>query len=427
MSDRRRRAARARNVLAAIPGVAAVDARHRAESDPWILTIDPGASRPRSVRRCWRRSPASICRWRRSVPVVPVARGHLPARRRGRRPGAGQPRSTRTTSGRAHDRRERSGRDADDRLDASGRCRAPAGSVVAAQGIRRPPAVGAVHRARRRPRRWPRRSRCTSSAGRSGPRLEGATDTPALFIALFWLAPQVNDQITLPSVVGFLAIVGAAARARVRVRRDQRRAGRGHAAAAPVAADPSRRRHQRQVRRGLRGHRARARGQWSRLIAAFGLIRLGIVPGGGRAAARSCCGCSSRSSTCRCGSRSGCCCRWSSVGRRRRRSIGFGAWLLLTFFGGLIVSLIGGIVAPIDRDRRRSSSQHRHPADAEPAPAGHALSRGVAHAAQPAGLDRLDAGHARRATRRRSSGSRRCSRSTRASSWCGRRSWRWSP
>ena len=27
--------------------------------------------------------------------------------------------------------------------------------------------------------------------------------------------------------------------------------------------------------------------------------------------------------------------------------IGFGAWLLLTFFGGLIVSLIGGVIAPV--------------------------------------------------------------------------------
>ena len=36
----------------------------------------------------------------------------------------------------------------------------------------------------------------------------GATDFPALFIALFWLTPSVNDQIQLPSVVGFLAMVG---------------------------------------------------------------------------------------------------------------------------------------------------------------------------------------------------------------------------
>jgi hypothetical protein len=36
----------------------------------------------------------------------------------------------------------------------------------------------------------------------------GATGFPALFIALFWLTPSVNDQIQLPSVVGFLALVG---------------------------------------------------------------------------------------------------------------------------------------------------------------------------------------------------------------------------
>ena len=31
--------------------------------------------------------------------------------------------------------------------------------------------------------------------------------TPAIFIALFWYAPDVTDQITLPSVAGFLGIV----------------------------------------------------------------------------------------------------------------------------------------------------------------------------------------------------------------------------
>jgi ABC-2 type transport system permease protein len=39
----------------------------------------------------------------------------------------------------------------------------------------------------------------------------------------------------------------------------------------------------------------------------------------------------------------------SVVVRRAATSalIGFGAWLLLTFFGGLIVSLIGGVIAPL--------------------------------------------------------------------------------
>jgi ABC-2 type transport system permease protein len=36
----------------------------------------------------------------------------------------------------------------------------------------------------------------------------GANDYPALFIALFGLTPSANDQISLPSVVGFLALVG---------------------------------------------------------------------------------------------------------------------------------------------------------------------------------------------------------------------------
>ena len=49
----------------------------------------------------------------------------------------------------------------------------------------------------------------------------------------------------------------AAARARVRVRRDQRRARRGDAAAAALPADLPRRRDQRQVRGRARRHRAR--------------------------------------------------------------------------------------------------------------------------------------------------------------------------
>ena len=35
------------------------------------------------------------------------------------------------------------------------------------------------------------------------------TDSQAVFVALFWLAPDVSDGITLPSVVGFMAYVAA--------------------------------------------------------------------------------------------------------------------------------------------------------------------------------------------------------------------------
>ncbi len=35
----------------------------------------------------------------------------------------------------------------------------------------------------------------------------GVTDAQAIFIALFWLAPRVSEQVTLPSVAGFLAYV----------------------------------------------------------------------------------------------------------------------------------------------------------------------------------------------------------------------------
>jgi ABC-2 type transport system permease protein len=37
---------------------------------------------------------------------------------------------------------------------------------------------------------------------------QNANAFPALFVALFWLTPTVNDQLALPSVVGFLTLVG---------------------------------------------------------------------------------------------------------------------------------------------------------------------------------------------------------------------------
>src|SRR5215207_11390977 len=37
---------------------------------------------------------------------------------------------------------------------------------------------------------------------------QGLNDFPALFLALLWNAPTVNEQFTLPSVIGFIAIVG---------------------------------------------------------------------------------------------------------------------------------------------------------------------------------------------------------------------------
>ena len=76
--------------------------------------------------------------------------------------------------------------------------------------------------------------------------------------------------------------------------------------------------------------------------------------------------------------------------------IGFGAWLLLTFFGGLIVSLIGGVIAPVAGSAEEALRNNRDPGDPAPAAAGHALPRGIAHAAQSAGDVGLDAGHDRR-------------------------------
>ena len=134
--------------------------------------------------------------------------------------------------------------------------------------------------------------------------------------------------------------------------------GAGDAAAAAVPADPPRRRDQRQVRCGSRGHRPRPRHGRAGSIAAFGIIRLGIVPAPSEVLRIV---------------------LWvlltfvyvalwlafgmllSVVVRRAATSalVGFGAWLLLTFFGGLIVSLIGGFLAPLVGPGRGGPARRR--------------------------------------------------------------------
>ena len=84
---------------------------------------------------------------------------------------------------------------------------------------------------------------------RPGERPAGALPRPVR------LAPTSRSSRSRSAVAVVHRARRAAARARVRVRRRQRRARRGDAAAAPLPADPPRRRDQRQVRGGPRGHR----------------------------------------------------------------------------------------------------------------------------------------------------------------------------
>ncbi len=173
----------------------------------------------------------------------------------------------------------------------------------------------------------------------------GANDFPALFIALFWLTPTVNDQISLPSVVGFLGLVGPLLGLAFSF--DAINGERANGTLPRLLSQPI---HRDDV----------INGKFSAGLAvialvlvvmiggvtAFALIRLGIVPEAAEIL------------------------RvllwvlltlayialWLAFGmllsvaiRRAATSalVGFGTWLLLSFFGGLIVSLINGFVAPI--------------------------------------------------------------------------------
>jgi len=169
------------------------------------------------------------------------------------------------------------------------------------------------------------------------------TDTQAVFIALFWLAPKVSD-VTLPSVTGFLAYV--APLLGLAFAFDAINGERSEGTLPRLLSQPI---HRDDVINGKFVAGLAVIGivlvSVVGAIAAFGLIRLGIVPAASEVLRLV---------------------LWvlvtfiyvslwlafgmllSVVVRRAATSalIGFGAWLLLTFFGGLIVSLIGGIVAP---------------------------------------------------------------------------------
>jgi ABC-2 type transport system permease protein len=171
------------------------------------------------------------------------------------------------------------------------------------------------------------------------------TDSQAVFIALFWLAPDVGGQFTLPSVSAFLAYV--APLLGLAFAFDAINGERADGTLPRLLSQPI---HRDDVVNGKFAAGLAVIGlvlvAVIGAIGAFGLIRLGIVPAASEVL------------------------RivlwvlitfvyvslWLALGmllsvvvRRAATSalIGFGSWLLLTFFGGLIVSLIGGVVAPI--------------------------------------------------------------------------------
>ena len=172
------------------------------------------------------------------------------------------------------------------------------------------------------------------------------TDSQAIFIALFWLAPDVgNGGVSLPSVTGFLAYV--APLLGLAFAFDAINGERADGTLPRLLSQPI---HRDDVVNGKFAAGLAVIGivlvSVVGAIAAFGLIRLGIVPAASEVLRIV---------------------LWvlitfiyvslwlafgmllSVVVHRAATSalIGFGTWLLLTFFGGLIVSLVGGVVAPV--------------------------------------------------------------------------------
>ena len=168
----------------------------------------------------------------------------------------------------------------------------------------------------------------------------------AIFIALFWLAPQVGgDQVTLPAASGFLAYV--APLLGLAFAFDAVNGERTEGTLPRLLSQPI---HRDDVINGKFAAGLAIIGlvlvAVVAIISAFGLLRLGLVPAPVELL------------------------RiilwvlltfiyvafWLAFGmllsvlvRSAATSalIGFGAWLLLTFFGGLITSLIGGFIAPL--------------------------------------------------------------------------------
>lgn len=173
---------------------------------------------------------------------------------------------------------------------------------------------------------------------------EGANEFPALFIALFWLPPAVNEQINLPSVVGFFALVGPLLGLTFAF--DAVNGERAGGTLPRLLSQPI---HRDDV---INGKFAAGLAVISLVlvtvvgaITAFALIRLGIWPDALEVLRVA---------------------LWLLVtlvyvalwlafgmllsvvvrGAATSALIGFGVWFVLSFFGRLVVSLFGGVIAP---------------------------------------------------------------------------------
>ena len=213
------------------------------------------------------------------------------------------------------------------------------------QGVRRPSPVGPFHRPAHRP--WARGRDPAVLRRRRDPlgRVVGQRRS-AIFIALFWLAPSVTASVQLPSVAGFLAIVApllGLAFAFDAVNGERAQGTLPRLLSQPIHRDDV-----------INGKFAAGLAVIAIvLVAVIGFIagvsasgRIGIVPAPSELlriilwvfvtfAYVS---------------------LWLAFGmllsvlvRRAATSalIGFGTWLLLSIFGGLITTLIGGFVAPL--------------------------------------------------------------------------------
>jgi ABC-2 type transport system permease protein len=173
---------------------------------------------------------------------------------------------------------------------------------------------------------------------------EGATEFPALYVALFFQAPPVNEQFTLPSVVGFLALVGPLLGLTFSFD-----AVNGERAAGTLPRLLSQPIHRDDVINGKfvagLGIIALVLVTMVGAITAFALIRLGVVPNAVEVLRVV---------------------LWILVtftyislwlafglllsvvvrGAASSALIGFGVWFLLSAFGQLVVSLVGGLLAP---------------------------------------------------------------------------------
>jgi ABC-2 type transport system permease protein len=173
---------------------------------------------------------------------------------------------------------------------------------------------------------------------------EGATEFPALYVALFFQAPPVNEQFTLPSVVGFLALVGPLLGLTFSFD-----AVNGERAAGTLPRLLSQPIHRDDVINGKfvagLGIIALVLLTMVGAITAFALIRLGVVPNAVEVLRVV---------------------LWILVtftyislwlafglllsvvvrGAASSALIGFGVWFLISAFGQLVVSLVGGLLAP---------------------------------------------------------------------------------